>query len=144
MLDNVSSITGGSNANRHGRSRGFQEKHRDETLKMNQFFETMAKVIKEGKQIIWQDETWTWNTGESDKLEKKWMMICHAGGKTGWVPNALYFVQGEMDWKNYLIWFKNTLIPSLKEPTTIVIDMAPWHSKQVDISRFSISLCPAT
>ncbi|XP_011310411.1 uncharacterized protein [Fopius arisanus] len=126
-------------------------------LKRIQFLKKMKNLIDEGKQIIYQDETWTFRYGTGKRRE--WQdedirscsmkfgstgdryIICHAGGKNGFVPNASLFFRtsakpkdyddyhGDMNWELFLNWLDKKLLPNLHEPSAIVVDNASYHSK---------------
>lgn len=73
----------------------------------------------------------------------------HAGGANGFVPNAelLYKCKSksgdyhdEMDNTNFTKWLNERLLPNLPPGSIIVLDNAPYHSKQIDKLPTSNSL----
>lgn len=160
---------------------GFSYRRRDGTrwlqeqpyivLRRIEFLKTMKKLIDAGKPIIYQDETWTNRRGTGKR--KDWQdddirscsmksastgdryIICHAGGRNGFVPNASMFLRTtakpkqsddyheDMDGDRFRNWLDEKLLPNLHEPSVIVVDNAPYHSKLVCIpillSRFLMS-----
>ena len=105
--------------------------------------------------IIWLDETWV-NAGHC--LKQGWtdeslqgtmltpigkgerLIICHAGSSKGFVPNSLLLFKSkktgdyheDMDHDKFFGWCSETLLNNLEEPAVIVMDNAPYHSKQID------------
>jgi len=68
------------------------------------------------------------------------LILLHAGNSRGFVPGVcLLFKSGgtgdyheEMDSVTFQSWFKDTLLPSLSNPSTIVMDNASYHSQLLD------------
>ncbi|KAL0861408.1 hypothetical protein ABMA27_008952 [Loxostege sticticalis] len=69
------------------------------------------------------------------------LIICHAGSAgNGFVENGLLSFQSknttdyheEMNAAVFKDWFTTQLLPSLSEPSIIIMDNAPYHSVQVD------------
>lgn len=113
---------------------------------------------KNPKKVIFQDETWTYRNGTGKR--KDWQdssrnscslrkvsqgpryLICHAGGKDGFVENASLIMctekkpkvqddyHGDMTSKIFLNWFAK-MLKNLKEPSLIIIDNASYHSTLV-------------
>lgn len=126
-----------------------------------QFLKKLKRLIDAGKLIIYQDETWTNRRGTGKT--KEWQdndirsssmktastgdryIVCHAGGKDGFVPNASLFLRtvakpkqsddyhNDMNGELFEKWFKEQLLPNLKEPCAIVMDNASYHSVRVSI-----------
>lgn len=76
------------------------------------------------------------------------MVIVHAGGATGFVPNALLtFKAGSesgdyhdnMNFKNYCKWLQTQLIPNLPPHALVVVDNVSYHNKQLDAAPTSNS-----
>lgn len=68
-------------------------------------------------------------------------IILHAGSEDGFVENAsLIFKAGynlgdyhnSMNSDNFEKWFEHQLIPNLEEPSLIIMDNAPYHSRLVE------------
>jgi transposase len=69
------------------------------------------------------------------------LIITHAGGDSGFVPDALWTFKAskgtadyheEMDAVHFEKWFKEQLIPNLPPGSIIVMDNAPYHSVILD------------
>ncbi|XP_045493402.1 uncharacterized protein LOC123692673 [Colias croceus] len=113
-----------------------------------------AKRIQDWTNIVFTDETWlnanhtisrSWTDGTAASTSAvpmgkgERLIICHAGTAKGFVRNALLAFKSkksgdyheEMNAEVYEEWFKNMLL-SLEEPSTILIDNAPYHSRQID------------
>lgn len=67
-------------------------------------------------------------------------IILHAGNENGFIPGAeLIFASksqsgdyhGEMNQENFLKWFQEQLMPSLTQPSAIVLDNAPYHNQLI-------------
>jgi len=69
------------------------------------------------------------------------LIILHAGGSNGWVDGALFLsckkmsvasadYHYDMDSKIFEEWFEQRLIPNLPKNSVIVMDNAPYHSRQ--------------
>ena len=104
--------------------------------------------------VVFLDETWlnanhtvgrSW-TDDTLKSSSKVpigkgerLIICHAGNARGFINDCLLAFPSkktsdyheEMDGERFTKWFEHLLI-SLEEPSTIVMDNAPYHSMQVD------------
>ena len=75
----------------------------------------------------------------------KRLIICHAGcDKYGLIEGCeLVFeaknitgdYHGEMNHENFVKWFEEQLMPSLPEPSVIVMDNASYHNKITEITR---------
>lgn len=151
---------------------GFNYKRRDGTryiieqphiiLKRMEFLTEMKEHLEKNRNIIYQDETWTFKRGTGKR--KDWQdenvlscsvkdpstgdryIICHAGGKNGFVPNASLFVStvkkpkkhddyhGDMNGEMFYKWFTKQLLPNLPESSVIVMDNASYHSVRVRIN----------
>lgn len=110
---------------------------------------------KENRPIVYLDETYL-HSGHTSS--KNWtdettkglfaniskgprLIIVHAGGATGFVPNALLMFRSgtksgdyhaDMNAANYGKWLEEKLIPNLPPHSVIVTDNAPYHNVQVD------------
>ncbi|XP_063976047.1 uncharacterized protein LOC135164386 isoform X2 [Diachasmimorpha longicaudata] len=119
----------------------------------------MKHLIDEGKPIVYQDETWTYRRGTGKS--KEWQdsdvrshtvrndstgdryLICNAGGRSGFVPECSLFYRtavkprpdddyhGDMNGELFQKWFKERLVPNIREPSIIVMDNASYHSQRV-------------
>jgi transposase len=121
-----------------------------------EYISKIRKYREEGRNIVYLDETWF---DTHDVLSKGWMdnsgkccldtpvsrgkriIILHAGGTTGWVPNGLLLsakniqdssadYHQDMDHKLFEQWFKNKLLTNIPRGSVIVMDNASYHSKQ--------------
>lgn len=109
----------------------------------------------EGRDIVYGDETYVHSTHTkerawSDKSGKglkkpiskgSRLIIVHAGGANGFVPNALLIYKSaqatgdyhsEMNKENYEKWLREHLIPNLQQNSVFVIDNASYHSTLED------------
>ncbi|XP_072375767.1 uncharacterized protein [Diabrotica undecimpunctata] len=105
----------------------------------------------ENRPIVYLDETYvhsghtlskTWNDNFSKGLlmnisNGQRLIIVHAGGEMGFIPNALLIFKSgsksgdyhlEMNTTNYRKWLKEKLIPNLLPHSVIVCDNASYHS----------------
>ncbi|XP_050515124.1 uncharacterized protein LOC126890308 [Diabrotica virgifera virgifera] len=117
-----------------------------------EFFRNYKKFKKEFSSFVYLDETWIFSKGgikriwqdESTKsikhtdTEGKRYIIVHAGGKHGFIEGAdLVFssksksadYHDNMNTEIFLKWLKEKLLPSLHEPSVIVLDNASYHSE---------------
>lgn len=104
------------------------------------------------KNTIFLDETWInentrKDTGWTDGTIKgtlggplgkgKRLIICHAGGSNGWISAPPFVFQSkktgdyheDMNATVFESWFFDTLLPSIPQGATIVMDNAPYHSR---------------
>ncbi|GBP23220.1 hypothetical protein EVAR_82385_1 [Eumeta japonica] len=74
------------------------------------------------------------------------LVIVHAGGEAGFVPNALLtFKAGtksgdyhdNMNSENYERWLRTKLIPNLPPNSVVIVDNASYHNKQLDAAPTS-------
>lgn len=104
---------------------------------------------------VFLDETWI---NQNASVKKGWtddtvkgtlgtplgkgqrLIICHAGGKNGWIPAPPLVFQSkstkdyheEMNAEVFEKWFFDTMIPVLPAGSTIVMDNASYHSRVKD------------
>ena len=123
----------------------------DIRAKRLQYLREIKKYRNEGRSIIYMDETYihsshTSSYGWSDDTiqgllspmsKGKRLIIVHAGGEQGFVPNAYIRFKShqttgdyhsDMNYANYEKWLKERLIPNLPQNSVIVIDNAPYHN----------------
>ena len=116
----------------------------------------------QGRTIIFLDETyihaghtttkcWTDNSLKglfSDIGKGKRLIIVHAGGDMGFIPNSLLIFKSgstsgdyhaDMNGENFEKWLKEKLIPNLPPNSVIVTDNASYHNVQVDRAPTSAS-----
>ncbi|XP_076229205.1 uncharacterized protein LOC143174156 isoform X1 [Nomia melanderi] len=109
----------------------------------------------ENRNIIYIDEIWVDNTlnfGKYWQSEEEFgaskntssserIIIVHAGGQNGFVPNAgLIFktdsatsdYYGQMDAVNFESWIVELLVPNIPPNTVVVMDNAPYHSTEMN------------
>lgn len=115
-----------------------------------------ARKITDWDNVVFLDETWLnanhtlsriWTDNTSASTSKAPMgkgsrlIICHAGSAgNGFIENGLLAFQSkntkdyheEMDANTFKEWFTTQLLPSLAEPSIIIMDNAPYHSAQVE------------
>lgn len=122
------------------------------------YLEAIKKYRNENKPIYFLDETW-YDT--HDTAKKGWtdgtkncqvtalppnkgtrLVILHCGSSDGWVNDGLKLCGKKMENCNvdyhqnmesqiFEEWFENSLIPNLKPNSVIVMDNAPYHSRQL-------------
>ena len=123
---------------------------------------------EDGRQVIYLDETWfttrmhhsrewvdTTQAGSSSTYsrqvppgEGERFVVVAAGTVNGFVEGSFLCYtakntsgdyHGEMNGELFLRWLTTQLLPSLPEPSVLVLDNAPYHSQLTDESR-----CPTT
>ncbi|KAJ4425327.1 hypothetical protein ANN_28246 [Periplaneta americana] len=122
------------------------------------YLQRLNKLRPEGSQIVFLDETWYdthdvvrkgWDDGtcncilKSPSLRGNRIMVLHAGGREGWVPNCLYLSarniqdskadsHDEMTGEVFENRFKIRLLQNLPrdKKCVIVMDNASYHSRQ--------------
>lgn len=116
-----------------------------------------AKNISDWSKVVFLDETWNANhtvskswtddTAQScnkvPQCRRERLIICHAGSASGFVPNSLLLFMyknteyhAEMKYEKFKDYFIG-LLNHLKEPITIIIDNASYHSLSVILKSFS-------
>lgn len=119
------------------------------------YLEKIKYYRNQGNPIVFLDETYihaghtmsnSWTDNSSKGLFKNIskgsrLIIIHAGGDMGFIPNALLIFKSgtksgdyhdEMNSENYEKWLKQKLIPNLPPNSVVVTDNAPYHNKQID------------
>lgn len=119
------------------------------------YLQAIKKYRSENRPIVYMDESYVctshfankvWSDGTSNGVHTpiskgERLIIVHAGGENGFVPNALAMWKAgiksgdyhdNMNNTNYINWVKNQLVPNLQEKTVLVIDNANYHNKQID------------
>ena len=120
------------------------------------YLQQIRQVRKLNVNIVYTDETWvnSHHTNDYIWIDKSgkggWkvpngrgmrLIVVHAGGCNGLVEGAgLVFLSktnsvdyhDEMNSEHYLEWMTTQLLPSLEEPSVIVLDNASYHNKQRD------------
>lgn len=138
--------------------RKFLLERQDIVLARSRFLRKMYALKQEEspRERIYLDETWVhqnhtqkyiWQhsdksgglkvpTGKGGRL-----IVCHAGGANGFVPQCKWVFKSkksttdyhsEMNSNSFKQWFSDDLLPSLEEPSVIIMDNAPYHSAQID------------
>uniref|UniRef100_A0A8D8Z6K1 Uncharacterized protein C21orf140 homolog n=2 Tax=Cacopsylla melanoneura TaxID=428564 RepID=A0A8D8Z6K1_9HEMI len=104
--------------------------------------------------VVWLDETWVnaghclarcWTDDSKEGMAKTpvgkggRLIVCHAGSSHGFVSGTADFhientgdYHEEMNGEHFQDWFENKLLATFEEPTIIVMDNAPYHSKILD------------
>lgn len=121
----------------------------------HRFLRTITTKRREGKEIVYLDETYV---HQNYKSKKSWQgpstsgavtnissgkryIIVHAGSEKGFVPNALLVFSTksknadyhhDMNSQNFNKWISEKLIPNLSEPSVIVMDNASYHCVQIN------------
>lgn len=125
-----------------------------------QYLRKIKKYREEGRPIIYSDESYvdsshvshhSWTDSSSKGIKKPLskgsrLVIVHAGGEAGFVPNALLtFKAGtksgdyhdNMNSENYERWLRTKLMPNLPPNSVVVVDNASYHNKQLDAAPSS-------
>jgi transposase len=116
-----------------------------------EFLRKLKKYKNEGRNVVYSDETYLhsshtvancWSDGTNNCLKSpigkgERLIILHAGGKKGFVPNALLMFKSglttgdyhdDMNHKNYVKWLKEKLLPNLERNSVLVVDNASYHN----------------
>lgn len=119
------------------------------------YLQSIKKCRLEGRPIVYMDESYVctdhvsgkmWSDGSLNVLHTpiskgERLIVVHAGGEQGFVPNALAMWKAgkktgdyhdNMNNDNYMKWVNNQLIPNLQPHSVLVIDNANYHNKQID------------
>ncbi|GBP38243.1 hypothetical protein EVAR_18123_1 [Eumeta japonica] len=125
-----------------------------------EYLRKIKKYREEGRPIIYTDESYidsshashhSWTDGPTKGNKKplskgNLLVIVHAGGEAGFVPNALLtFKAGtksgdyhdNMNSENYERWLRTKLIPNLPPNSFAIVDNASHHNKQLDAAPTS-------
>ncbi|CAK1594607.1 unnamed protein product [Parnassius mnemosyne] len=127
----------------------------DLIIKRSEFLRE-ARKIESWDNVVFVDETWlnanhtvsrSWTDETKASTSKvpigkgSRLIICHAGSAgSGFFENGVLAFASkstsdyheEMDTDTFTNWFENQLLPSLPEPSIIIMDNASYHSKQVN------------
>lgn len=116
------------------------------------YLRTILHEIEPHSNIVWTDETWV---NANHTVKKCWtdeslnstpkqplgkggrLILTHAGGSNGFIEGAKEIFRSkktgdyheEMNFDHFIKWFENNLLLKLNEPSVIVLDNAPYHSK---------------
>ena len=119
------------------------------------YLKKIKKYRSENRPIVFLDESYihsghtnsrSWSDDSSNGLfaeisKGQRLIMIHAGGEMGFIPNALLLFKSgtksgdyhdEMNGKNYEKWLIEKLIPNLPEKSVIVTDNAPYHNVQLN------------
>lgn len=119
------------------------------------YLQAIKKYRLERRPIVYMDESYVctshfsnkvWSDGTTNGVHTPIskgdrLVIVHAGGESGFVPNALAMWKAgkktgdyhdNMNTTNYINWVNNQLIPNLQPRTVLVIDNAKYHNTQVE------------
>ncbi|XP_031836267.1 uncharacterized protein LOC116428588 isoform X2 [Nomia melanderi] len=119
------------------------------------YLKTVQSHRMENRNIIYVDEIWVdnalnfgkyWQSEEEFGVSKNTssserVIIVHAGGQNGFVPNAgLIFkidsatsdYYGQVDAANFESWIIELLLPNIPPNTVVVMDNAPYHSVEMN------------
>ncbi|KAJ8730158.1 hypothetical protein PYW07_017196 [Mythimna separata] len=112
-------------------SRILVEKNEIRFLRIN-FLNKIAEYRAQGRPIVYTGETFIDITHRPKRAAKGLgLVIVHAGGMDGYVPNALYMFEAQennhedlhyMKSEDYIKWMNNQLIPNLKPNSIVVVD----------------------
>ncbi|EEB10046.1 hypothetical protein Phum_PHUM012940 [Pediculus humanus corporis] len=103
-----------------------------------EYLKDVNKFRKEGRTVIYVGDLFISNL-DKNKLEENFILI-HAGGETGFIPNALLIIQTsnlKEDYfkelsDHYQFWIKNKLIPALPPKSVVVIDGVIYQKIQLE------------
>uniref|UniRef100_A0A6P7H5N0 Uncharacterized protein LOC114346491 n=1 Tax=Diabrotica virgifera virgifera TaxID=50390 RepID=A0A6P7H5N0_DIAVI len=143
--------------------------------KRTEYLKKIKKYRAECYDVIYTDETYlhsshttskSWDDGTSKCLKSpvakgQWLIIVHAGGEKGFVPNGLLIFKSgqrtgdyhnDMNHENFIRWLQEKLIPNLQHKTALVLDNASYHNvaceaaptsswKKMDIQRWLTERC---
>lgn len=123
------------------------EKH-DIRIKRIEYLRDIIKFRREGRAIIYLGDTsilTSLSVHEKAKGLGERLVLMHAGGERGFVPNALLVLQTskpDSDYheelsNDYQLWIQNTLLPALPPRTVIVIGNA--HEKYIKSDKIPSS-----
>lgn len=122
-----------------------------------EYLEKIGKYRGEGRPIIYLDETWYdthdikrkgWSDGtiksaaNTPSSRGKRIILIHAGSESGFVKGALKIsakninnssadYHQDMNSELFEAWFKDNLLCNIPQNSVIVLDNAPYHSRQV-------------
>ena len=120
------------------------------------YLQQIIKLRKDNANLIYLDETWVNAHHSNDYIwvdsdnkggwkvpsgKGKRLIVLHAGGEKGWVDGVdLVFTSktnsadyhDEMNSDHFLEWMTDQLLPTLDEPSVIILDNASYHNKQRD------------
>lgn len=126
------------------------EKHEIRYLRIN-FLIKISEYRIQGRPVVYTDETYidtthisskSYSDGSTSGLKKpiskgNRLIIVHAGGEDGFIPNALLMFKANqksgdyhnnMNAENYTKWLQTQLIPNLKPNSVVVVDNASYHN----------------
>ncbi|KAJ8728093.1 hypothetical protein PYW08_016478 [Mythimna loreyi] len=113
------------------------EKNEIRFLRIN-FLNKIAEYRKQGRPIVFTGETFI-DTAHTPKgtAKRPGLVVVHAGGVDGYVPNALYMFKSHennhedlhyMNSEDYIKWMTNQLIPNLKPNSIVVVENPFYHN----------------
>lgn len=138
------------------------ERHNIRLLRINYLIK-IAEYRSKDRPLVYTDETYihtshvsgeAWTDGTEFGVKKQIstgqrLIIVHAGGKDGFIPNALLMFKAnqktgdyhdQMNFVNYEKWLKEKLIPNLKPNSVLIVDNASYHNKLLNRAPTSNSL----
>lgn len=127
----------------------------DIRIKRIKYLRQLKQFTDENRNICFTDESYIhsshvqnkgWGDGSKKDVKKpiskgRRLIMVHAGGKNGFVPNCLsIFTSGtksgdyhdDMNNENFMKWTKTQLIPNLPPKSVLVIDNASYHNVAVN------------
>lgn len=119
------------------------------------YLKTLKYYREQGRPIIYLDETYvlsshvsslSWSDGSNNGVhipisKGERLIIIHAGGEKGFVPNAFTCWKASSHSGDYhdnvngdifMKWMKEKVIPNLEPNSVVVIDNAPYHNIKID------------
>ena len=137
-------------------SKQFLYEQRNILEQRDTYLQQIRQLRQQNVNLVYTDETWVnahhnndyvwvdidgkggWKvpSGKGERL-----IVLHAGGVNGWVEEAdLVFksktnsadYHDEMNSEYFLEWMTEKLLPTLDEPSVIILDNASYHNKQRD------------
>jgi transposase len=115
----------------------------------------IKRYREEGRPVVYMDESYVLSSHVAGKIwadtsgkglhapvsKGDRLIIIHAGGEKGFVPNALTMWKAgqssgdyhhQMNKNNFEKWVKDRLLPNLEPRSVLVIDNAPYHNIECD------------
>lgn len=123
----------------------------DIRAKRVEFLRKLQQYKKENRNIVYCDETYlhsshtvpkSWDDGNNKCLNApvakgQRLIILHAGGKKGFIPNGLLIFKSglktgdyhdDMNHKNFTKWLEEKFLPNVEKNSVLVVDNASYHN----------------
>ncbi len=131
----------------------------DNILLRAKYLKRHAAYVKEGRPIIYMDESWinknarpskAWSDGTPESVDAvppgkgaRWILI-GAGGRNGWIKDTFCMWKGnvksedyhtEMNGDVFYDWLTKRLLPNLPSNAVLVLDRATYHMEVTEESK---------